>query len=178
MTKKIIIEPPSRQISLDLDELWQYRALLYFFTLRNIRSRYRQSVLGIGWAILQPFLTMVIFTIVFGIVAKFPSDDIPYPLFTYTGLIPWTLFATSLTNVTQATVQHANIITKIYFPRLIIPISGILAPLADFFFAFFVLAGMMVWYGFFPNWHILFLPAFLIFALVTAFGFGSLVYYN
>jgi lipopolysaccharide transport system permease protein len=172
MTTKIIIEPPSRNISLDLDEIWRYRALLYFFTLRNIRSRYRQSVLGIGWAVLQPFLTMVIFTIVFGIVAKFPSDDIPYPLFTYSALLPWTLFATSLTNVTQATVQHANLITKIYFPRLIIPISGILAPLADFFFASFILGGMMVWYGYFPSWHIIFFPVFLIFTLITAFGFG------
>lgn len=172
MARKLIIEPPSRHISLDIDELWQYRALVYFFTLRNIRSRYRQSVLGIGWAMLQPFMTMVIFTIVFGVVAKFPSEEIPYPLFTYAALLPWTLFANSLTNVTQATVQHANLITKIYFPRLIIPISGILAPLADFFFSFIILAGMMVWYGYYPSWNLIFLPFFLIFSLVTAFGCG------
>lgn len=172
MTPKIIIEPPSKHISLNFREIWQYRSLLYFFTLRNIRSRYRQSILGIGWAIIQPLTTMVIFTIVFGIVARFPSDDIPYPLFIYSALLPWNLFASSLTNVSSSTVANSNLITKIYFPRLIIPISGILAPLADFFFAFIILSGMMLWYGFIPSWNLIFFPFFLLFALITAFGFG------
>jgi lipopolysaccharide transport system permease protein len=121
---------------------------------------------------MQPLMTMVIFTIVFGIVARFPSDDIPYPLFIYSALLPWNLFASSLTNVSISTVAHSNLITKIYFPRLIIPISGILAPLADFFIAFILLIGMMIWYGFIPSWNMVFLPLLMLFALITAFGFG------
>jgi lipopolysaccharide transport system permease protein len=168
----IIIEPIEGWVSLGLKKIWQYRELLYFLTLRHVKVRYKQSVLGILWAIIQPFFTMVVFTIFFGQLAGIPSDGIPYPIFVYTALVPWTFFAQTLQQSTESLVSNANLITKVYFPRLIIPFSIAGAYLIDFFVAFTVLIGMMIFYGILPTIYIMALPFFIILAVVTALGVG------
>jgi lipopolysaccharide transport system permease protein len=168
----IIIRPPRKWVPVDLKELWAYRELITAFTLRDVKLRYKQTGLGIAWAVLQPLLTMVIFTIFFGGLAKLPSDGVPYPLFVLAALLPWTLFAEGLTRSTTTMVTNSNIITKVYFPRLIMPLSSILSPLVDFAVSFIILLAMMVYYGFVPTVNILFLPVFLLLALATALGVG------
>lgn len=153
-----VIEPKKGWIPFDFKEFWKYKELLYFLTKRDIQVRYKQTVLGGLWAIIQPFFSMVVFTLFFGRLAKMPSDGIPYPIFVYAGLLPWTYFANALTASGNSLVGNANLITKVYFPRLIIPMSGALAGLLDFFIAFVVLAVMMVYYGFMPGWAILLFP--------------------
>ena len=143
----IRLQPSKGWISLQLDELWNYRELLYFLTWRDVKVRYKQTVLGAAWAVLQPFLTMIVFTIFFGRMANVGSDGLPYPIFSYAGLLPWTFFAQGLSQSSNSLVGSANLLKKIYFPRLIIPISSVLAPAVDFFIAFAVLLIMMVWYG-------------------------------
>ncbi|MFZ5447027.1 MAG: ABC transporter permease [Thermodesulfobacteriota bacterium] len=159
-------------ISLKLGELWEYRDLLYFLIWRDIKVRYKQTALGAAWAILQPFLTMVVFTIFFGKLAKVPSDGIPYPIFTYCALLPWQLFAKALTDSSNSLVANQRLITKVYFPRLVIPISAVLSGLVDFGIAFTVLLGMMLYYGIAPNLHLLALPPFLLMAIATALAVG------
>ena len=168
----LVIRPPRKWVPVDLKELWAYRELVTSFTLRDIKLRYKQTGLGIAWAVLQPVLTMVIFTVFFGGLAKIPSDGVPYPLFVLAALLPWTLFAEGLTRSTTSMVTNSNIMTKVYFPRLIMPLSSIISPLVDFAVSFIILIAMMVYYGFVPSLNILFLPVFLLLALATALGVG------
>lgn len=169
---RIIIQPSSGWRSLGLKDLRQYRELLYFLAWRDIKVRYKQTVLGGLWAIIQPFLTMVVFSLFFGKLAKIPSDGIPYPLFAYAALVPWTFFANGLSQSADSLVGSANLIKKVYFPRLVIPISCVLSGLVDFVLAFVVLLGMMLYYGLVPTLNVIWLPFLLILALVTSLGTG------
>jgi lipopolysaccharide transport system permease protein len=168
----IVIEPSKGWIGLKLGDLWEYRELLYFLVWRDIKVRYKQTVLGAAWAIIQPFFSMVVFSLFFGKLAKMPSDGIPYPIFAYAALVPWTFFANGLSQSANSLVDSANLIRKIYFPRLTIPIANVLAGLVDFFLAFVVLLGMMVWYRIYPTERLVWLPLFLLLALVTALAVG------
>lgn len=168
----IRIESSTGWTSLKLHELWEYRELLYFLTWRDIKVRYKQTVLGAAWAIIQPFFTMVVFSIFFGSLAKVPSDGIPYPIFSYTALVPWTFFANGLNQATNSMVTHANLIKKVYFPRLAVPIARVLAGLVDFLLAFIMLLGIMLVYGIVPTVNALWLPLFVLLALVTSLGVG------
>ena len=166
------IRPSQGWISLNLNELWEYRELLYFLTWRDIKVRYKQTVLGASWAIIQPFLTMVVFSLFFGKLAKIPSDGVPYPIFSYAALVPWTFFATGLAQSSSSLVGNQNLIKKIYFPRLAIPIATVLSGLVDFVLAFIVLLLMMAYYGMTPTANIAWLPLFVILALMTSLGVG------
>lgn len=167
-----IIRPAKGWIAIDLKELWDYKELIYTFASRDIKVRYKQTALGAGWAIIQPLFTMVIFTIIFGRFAKIPSEGIPYPLFSYAALLPWTLFAEGITRSTSSMITNRHIMTKVYFPRLVMPISGILSPVVDFTVAFIILIGMILYYGFIPTINIVWLPAFILLALATSLGVG------
>ena len=171
-TSVVIIQPTKGLFCLDLDAVWPYRELLYFLIWRDIKVRYKQTVIGAGWAICQPLMTMVIFTIVFGNFAKIPSDGLPYPIFAYTALLPWNFFAQALGRSGISLVGSANLITKVYFPRLIIPIAAAVASIVDFAIAFVILLGMMIWFGIAPTWGMLALPLFLLLTLVTALSVG------
>jgi lipopolysaccharide transport system permease protein len=166
------IKPSQGWVSINFPELWEYRSLLYFFIWRDIKIRYKQTVLGASWAILQPFLTMVIFTIFFGRLANIPSDDIPYPIWSYAALVPWTFFATGLLLSSNSLVMNANMVKKIYFPRLLMPTASILAGVVDFALAFAVLLVMMMFYQIIPTINILWLPLLMIIALTTSLGVG------
>jgi len=166
--QRILIQPSKGLFNFDLRELWQYKELLYFLIWKEVKVRYKQTIIGGAWAILQPLLTMVIFTIIFGRLAKIPSDGMPYPVFTYTALLPWMLFAQALTRSGGSLVYNANLITKVYFPRLLVPLSAALAPIVDFIVSFLILLGMLAWYGIPPTLGILALPFFLALTLVTA----------
>ncbi len=166
------IEPSHGWVSLKLHELWEYRELLYFLTWRDITVRYKQTVLGAAWAIIQPFFTMVVFSLFFGRLAKMPSDGIPYPIFAYAALVPWTFFANGLTQSSNSLVGSGNLIKKVYFPRLVIPISSVISGVVDFVLAFSVLLAMMVFYGIVPTGNIIWLPFLLVLAFVTALGVG------
>jgi len=167
-----IIRPSKGWVSLQLRELWEYRELLYFLTWRDIKVRYKQTVLGATWAIIQPFFTMVVFSLFFGKLAKVPSDDIPYPIFSYAALVPWTFFAYGLSQSSNSLVGSANLITKVYFPRLVMPISSVISGTVDFVLAFIVLLGMMLFYGIVPTINVVWLPLLLLLALVAALGAG------
>jgi lipopolysaccharide transport system permease protein len=167
-----IIRPSKGWVSLKLRELWEYRELLYFLVWRDVKVRYKQTVLGAAWAILQPLMTMAVFTIFFGRLAKVGSDGLPYPIFSYAGLLPWTFFAQGLGQSSDSLVGSANLVKKVYFPRLVIPMSSVLAPLLDFALAFVILAGMMLFYGIRPTVALLALPLFLLLAFTTALGVG------
>lgn len=168
----LIIRPPRKWVPVDLHELWNYRELLTSFTMRDIKIRYKQTALGFLWAIIQPLFMMLIFTIIFGGFAKIPSEGIPYPLFSFAALLPWMLFSEGLTRSTMSMVANSNIMTKVYFPRLIMPISGILSPLVDFAVSISILVLMMAYYGFVPTLNIVFLPLFILLALATSLGVG------
>jgi homopolymeric O-antigen transport system permease protein len=168
----IVIEPRKSLLHLDLKAIWEYRELLYFLVWRDLKVRYRQTLIGAGWAILQPLMTMVVFTAVFSTFAKIPSDGLPYPIFTYSALLPWNLFASSLTRGGTSVVGNSQLISKIYFPRLILPLSGILSPIVDFAISFVILLVMMIWFGTFATWGVLALPLFLLLALLTALAVG------
>ncbi len=163
-----IIQPSRGLVSLRLKDLWEYRELLYFMIWRDIKVRYKQTALGAAWAVLQPLLTMVVFTIFFGKLAKIPSDGIPYPIFNFCALLPWQLFARALTESSNSLVTNQRLITKVYFPRLVIPLAAVLAGLVDFAIAFIVLVGMMFYYGIYPGLAILALPLFILLAVVTS----------
>lgn len=169
----VIIKPSKGWVSLKLGELWEYRELLYFLTWRDIKVRYKQTVLGVAWAVIQPFFSMVVFSLFFGHLAKIPSDGIPYPLFSYAALLPWNYFAQSLHQASNSLIGSSNLISKVYFPRLLIPISGVLSGVIDFAVAFTVLMGMMIYYSVWPTPRILLLPFFLLLALITALGTGT-----
>lgn len=168
----VSIEPQRGWVSLDLKDLWRYRELLLLLTWRDIKVRYAQTVLGAAWAIIQPLLTMIVFSIIFGNLAKLPSDNIPYPIFTYTALLPWQLFAFSLTNSSNSLVGSQSLISKVYFPRLIIPIASVLPSLVDFAISFLVLIGMMFYYHIPLTTRIFTLPLFLILAVASALAVG------
>ncbi len=168
----IVIRPSRGWIALKLGDLWEYRELLYFLVWRDIKVRYKQTALGAAWAIIQPFFSMVVFSLFFGKLAKMPSDGIPYPIFAFAGLVPWTFFANGLAQSANSLVDSANLIKKVYFPRLTIPIANVLSGLVDFSLAFMVLVGMMLWYGVMPTGRILWLPLFLLLAFVTALAVG------
>lgn len=155
-------------LSLNLHELWNYRELLVFLTWRDIKVRYTQAALGVGWAILQPLLTMVIFSVIFGNLAKLPSDGIPYPIFSFAALLPWQLFAGALQRAGTSLVTNNNLLTKVYFPRLVIPMSAVAAGVVDFGISFLVLLGLMLYYGIMPTWAILTIPLLVALALLTA----------
>jgi len=167
-----VIQPSRGWISLDLKELWDYRELLLFLTWRDIKIRYQQTALGAAWAIIQPLLTMIIFSVFFGRLARIPSDGIPYPLFAYTALVPWQFFSFALTESANSLVANERLVTKVYFPKLIIPMARILAGLVDFSLAFIVLIAMMVRYGVRPSPAVITLPFFLAVAVATTLGIG------
>jgi lipopolysaccharide transport system permease protein len=166
----VIIEPARGFVPVNLRELWAYRELLYFLVWRDVKVRYKQTVLGAAWAIIQPFFTMVVFSIFFGSLAKVPSDGLPYPIFAFCALLPWQLFANSLTESANSLVVNENLISKVYFPRLVIPLAPVLAGLVDFSIAFLVLLGMMAYYAIVPGAAIFTLPLFLLLAVATAVG--------
>jgi lipopolysaccharide transport system permease protein len=167
-----LIRPSRGWVALNLRDLWNYRELLYFLTWRDIKVRYKQTFLGAAWAVLQPFFTMVVFSIFFGQLAKVPSDGIPYPIFSYCALLPWSYFSGALDRASNSLVGSSHLITKVYFPRLAIPISAVTAGLVDFGIAFVVLLGMMIYYGFAPTMAALTLPLFLLLAVATALAVG------
>lgn len=168
----IDIRPSEGWISLGLGELWKYRELLFFLVWRDIKVRYKQTILGVSWAIIQPLLTMVVFSLFFGRLAKVPSDDLPYPIFSYAALVPWTFFATGLGQAANTLVQNSAMVKKIYFPRLTMPIAAVLAGVVDFILAFSVLLIMMVIYDIYPTINVLWLPLFFLLALITCLGAG------
>ncbi len=171
-TPTFIIRPHKGWISINFREIWEYRELLYFLTWRDIKVRYKQTMFGIAWAIMQPLLTMVVFSLFFGTLASVPSEKIPYPLFTYAALVPWTLFANGVTKASSSLVQEAHVIRRIYFPRLLTPMAATLAPLADFVFSLIVLVGLMFYFHYPPTILLLWLPVLLILELALALGVG------
>jgi lipopolysaccharide transport system permease protein len=168
----LLIRPHKGLFSLDLISVWQYRELLYFLVWRDVIVRYKQTVIGVAWIILQPTITMIIFTVVFGNLAKIPSDGIPYPVFAFSALLPWSYFSQALARVSSSVVNSAPLVTKVYFPRLLIPVAASLSPLVDLFFTFMVLAALMAWFGIVPTWGLLALPLLLALAVMTALAVG------
>lgn len=166
------IEPPKGWASIGLRELWDYRELLYFLTWRDVKVRYKQTALGAAWAIIQPLFMMLVFSLFFGRLAKIPSDGIPYPIFTFCALLPWQLFAHALTESSNSLVANERLITKVYFPRLVVPMAAVLGGLVDFTVAFAILLVMMFYYGIVPSWAIVTLPGFILLAVMTALGVG------
>ena len=166
------IEPSKGWISLGLRELWRYRELMYFLIWRDIKVRYKQTVLGALWAIIQPFSTMVVFSLFFGKLANMPSDGIPYPIFAYSALVPWTFFANGINKSSNSLVGGSNLIKKVYFPRLVMPLSGVFSGIVDFVLAFIVLLGMMLYFGFVPTWNVVWLPALFLLAVFTSVAIG------
>jgi lipopolysaccharide transport system permease protein len=169
---RTFVTPSRGWVSLKLRELWAYRELLYFFIWRDVKVRYKQTALGVSWAILQPFFTMVIFSLFFGRLAKVPSDGVPYPIFAYTALLPWTFFAHGVTLSANSLVSNANLVKKVYFPRMAIPVAAVLSGFADLVPAFTVLIGMMFYYGIYPSAQIVWLPVFVLLALIAALAVG------
>ena len=168
----ILLRPSKGRVSLNLRDLWIYRELVYFLTWRDIKVRYKQTVLGAGWAILNPVINMIVLSIIFGNLAGLSTEGYPRPVFTFAALLPWGLFSKALTDAGRSMLANRTMITKIYFPRLIIPLSSVLGGLADFGIAFLVLLGMMAFYKIYPTARILTLPFFLFMAIVTALGVG------
>ena len=169
---RTFVTPSRGWVSLKLRELWAYRELLYFFIWRDVKVRDKQTALGVSWAILQPFFTMVIFSLFFGRLAKVPSDGVPYPIFAYTALLPWTFFAHGVTLSANSLVSNANLVKKVYFPRMAIPVAAVLSGFADLVPAFTVLIGMMFYYGIYPSAQIVWLPVFVLLALIAALAVG------
>src|SRR5215469_5175957 len=166
------ITPPTRWWVMPLTELWEYRELLYFYVWRELKVRYKQTVVGAAWAVLQPLMTMLVFSLFFGKLAHIPSGGLPYPVFYYSALLPWMYFSGALTNATNKVVENQYVITKVYFPRLILPISAVLSGLVDFAVSFLMFVVIMIYYRIQPMWTILFLPLFLLMAVATALGVG------
>jgi lipopolysaccharide transport system permease protein len=168
----IIVQPSRGLLTIDLWAIWQYQDLLYFLVWREIKVRYKQTVLGIAWALLQPLMTMAIFTVIFGMFVRIPSDGLPYPIFAYAALLPWTYFSEAISRCSLSLVGDANLIRKVYFPRLTMPLASVVSPAVDFSLAFLLLLGMMAWFGITPTWGVLALPLFLLLALITALAIG------
>jgi lipopolysaccharide transport system permease protein len=167
------IQRSRRWLTLDLGELWNYRELLGVLVWRDVAVRYKQTMLGVAWALLQPILTMIVFTVIFGRLAGIkPEYNVPYPLFVFAGMLPWTYFAASLTLSSTSLVGNASLVTKVYFPRLIIPLASVVVPVIDFLIAFAVLVGLFIYYGRLPSWHVVAIGLFVLTALLTALGVG------
>ena len=166
------LTPPRGWLDLDLGEVWSARELLYFFVWRDIKIRYKQTAIGVAWAVLQPLLTMLVFSLFFGQLAKMPSHGLPYPVFYYSALLPWMYFSTSLQNAANTIVEQQRVITKVYFPRLVLPLAAVLSGLLDFAVSFVVFLAMMLYYRIAPAPAILVLPAFVLLAVLTALGVG------
>jgi lipopolysaccharide transport system permease protein len=162
------IGPSASGLNLGLRELWEYRELLYFLVWRDVKVRYKQTAIGALWAVIQPLMTMVVFTVVFDKFARMPSNGLPYPIFSYAALLPWTYFSKALNQSIMSVVGNANLITKVYFPRLLLPVSAVVGGLIDFAIAFVFLLGMMAWYGIVPNWGMVLLPLFVLLTMLTA----------
>jgi lipopolysaccharide transport system permease protein len=171
-TPLYVIKPSKGWVGLRLGELWQYRELVFHLGMRDVRVRYKQTIIGAAWAVIQPFMTMVVFTVFFGTLARMPSDGLPYPIFSYTALVPWAFFSGGLGAASGSLMGAANMMKKIYFPRFILPISSMVGIFVDFAIAFSVLLLMMVSFGFFPTINIIWLPVFLVVAFITALGVG------
>jgi lipopolysaccharide transport system permease protein len=169
---EVLIQPPAGWVPVNLHEVWEYRELLYFLTWRDIKVRYKQTMIGAAWAIIQPFFMMVVFSLFFGHLAKIPSDGIPYPIFVYCALLPWQLFAHALGESSNSLVANERLITKVYFPRLVIPIAAVCGGLVDFVISFVVLLGLMAYYGVVPGVAIVTLPLFVLLAVLTALAVG------
>ena len=169
---KLRIAPSTGWVPLNLKDLWEYRELLYFLVWRDIKVRYKQTALGATWAIIQPFCTMLVFSVFFGHLAKVPSDGIPYPIFSFAALVPWTFFANGLSQSSNSLVGSGTLITKVYFPRLIIPLASVFSGIVDFVLAFAVLLVMMLYYGLIPTFNVIWLPLFVLLALITSLGVG------
>ncbi|MFZ2167336.1 MAG: ABC transporter permease [Minisyncoccia bacterium] len=173
MSSVTVIRPKKTFSFADFVEIWRYRELLYFFVWRDLKVRYKQTMVGVGWAIFQPFMAMVVFSVFFGALAKIPSDGVPYPIFVYTGLLFWQFFSASLGSVSNSLISNQSIVTKVYFPRLILPLAVIMTNLVDFFVASIVLVGLMFYYGFLPHLAgILVLPLLLLITFLAALGGG------
>jgi lipopolysaccharide transport system permease protein len=168
---RTIIEPPTGWFAIDLAEVWRYRDLLYLLARRDISTRYRQSVIGYGWAILRPLLTAAIFTLVFSVLLKVETD-VPYPIFAFAGLMPWLYFTNSLSGVTTSIVGGSSLLTKVYFPRLVLPLAKVAVGLVELAIQFIVVLGLMAYYRYLPGWQILLIPLFIMVAVVTALAFG------
>jgi lipopolysaccharide transport system permease protein len=168
----IVIEPARGLASFKLGEIWDYRDLLFFLAWRDINIRYKQTILGAAWAVIQPVLTMILFTIFFGKMAGVPSEGVPYPLFAFAALLPWQYFSTTLGNAANSLVNNSNLLSKVYFPRLLIPMTSLFPSAVDFLIAFIVLLGLMFYYRLAPTWQVVWLPAFMLLAIVTTFGAG------
>jgi lipopolysaccharide transport system permease protein len=166
------IEAPRGWLNIDFKELWAARELLYFFVWRDVKVRYKQTAIGAAWAVLQPLLTMLVFSLFFGKLAKLPSHGLPYPIFYYSALLPWMYFSSALLNATNVVVEQQRVITKVYFPRLVLPLSSVVAGLLDFAIAFVAFVAMMVYYRISPGPAILLFPLFLLLAVLTALGAG------
>ena len=164
----VLIRPHQGWFNFELQELQRYRELLFFLVWRDVLVRYKQAAIGVAWVVLQPLLTMVVFTVIFGQFAKLPSDGLPYPIFAYTALLPWNYFAQAISRSGISLVSNSNLISKVYFPRLVIPIAGALGPLVDFAISFVILLVMMAWYGIMPTWGVLALPFFMLLAVAAA----------
>jgi lipopolysaccharide transport system permease protein len=171
-TSIVRIQARSAWLALDLGELWAYRELLYFFVWRDIKVRYKQTVIGAAWAVLQPVLTMIVFSLFFGKLAKIPSQGLPYPIFYYSALLPWMYFSTAMQGATSIVVDNQRVITKIYFPRVVLPIASVMSGLLDFAISFGVFLLMMAYYRIMPMSSVIWLPAFLLLAVMTALGVG------
>jgi len=153
-------------------DIWHYRELFYFLAWRDILVRYKQTVIGIAWSLVRPLLTMIVFTVIFGKLAKLPSEGVPYPVLVFVALLPWQFFANSFSESSNSLIGNANLLSKVYFPRIILPVSTVIVSLVDFFISFVFLAALMVWYQFLPDWRVITLPFFLILASLASFGFG------
>ncbi len=170
---KIIIKPKKGLANLDFKELWLYRELFYFFAWRDIKLRYKQTIFGIAWAVMRPFITMVVFTVVFGKLANMPSDNIPYPIFVYAGLLLWNIFSNSLSDSSQSLMRNINIIQKVYVPKIIVPTASIIVSLVDFLFAALILGGILIYYDFMPHFQgLLLLPLLLPIVIFASLGLG------
>ncbi len=172
LPKTIVIEPLHGWVPLNLRELWRYRDLLFFLAWRDITIRYKQTILGASWAIIQPFSTMVVFSIFFGFLIHVPSDGVPYPVFSYVALLPWQYFATALSQAAESLVSNQALVSKIYFPRLIIPLASIVPALLDFAIAFTIMIMLFIVYHITPTWNVVWLPVFLLLAVITALAVG------
>ena len=170
-----IIEPKTGWLPVNFSELWHYRELAYILAWRDVKIRYKQTVLGAAWAVFQPLISMVVFTIFFGNLIKVPSDGLPYPIFVYAGLLPWTFFANSLTAASNSLVGQADLISKVYFPRMLIPLSSFGAFVLDFIISLLIMLAMMVWYGIYPGPALLIFPLLLLATMATALGVGMLL---
>jgi lipopolysaccharide transport system permease protein len=170
----LVIEP-GRSKKNYWNDLWRFRELFLFLAWRDILVRYKQTAIGLAWSLIRPFLTMIVFTVIFGRLAKLPSGGVPYPILVYAAMLPWQFFSTSFTDASNSLLSNANMLTKIYFPRLIIPVSTVIVNLVDFLISFVILVGLMIWYHVTPSWSILFLPFFLFLAILTSLGAGIYV---